>query len=156
MPATAKPAAFLPPTIIPKNPKSQLRIETTMFQNEPRLDIREYRVFDGSTTFKPTKHGVTVLVHNFADVLAAIKRHGAELPSRVVDINTGTKWVIVQRVEDAAFHKKHVYSSEALARAATPPEGYAIFKIKIVDGSVVKTLRVANRRKGAWSTVVPK
>jgi hypothetical protein len=153
MSTSPKPTAFMPPTIIPKNPRSQIRIETTTYQNEPRLDIREYRIFDGNTTFKPTKHGVTISVHNYADLLAAVQRHGKELPVRVVDIDTGIRWVIVQRQEDAAFHKKHVYTSFELARDAAPPDGYAIFKIKIRDNSVVKTLRVANRKNGKWVLV---
>lgn len=145
------PPAFLPPTTLLRNPRSQIRVEANTYQGETRLDIREYRVFEGETTFKPTKHGITVSSHIYEDFLQALQAHGAQLPHRVVDIATGFRWIVAVRSQDVAFHKKHVYVSEALARGTSPPDGYYIFQVEIREGSVVRQRRVAVRKDGAWN-----
>jgi hypothetical protein len=137
------------PVTLKRTTNSQIRVQVTEFKGEQRIDIREYRPYDGDE-YKPTKHGVTIPIHiaeAFANAVVEASRH---LPNKVVQMDNQTRWVIVKRREDAQFHKKNVFDSEQAARAKSPPDGYSIFKVLIKEGTVVKVRRSAKRENGAW------
>lgn len=142
--------SFSSPTIIHLSDDAQIRIQVTEFKGVTRLDIREYRMFDGNKEFKPTKKGVTFGQEVLALVKSGIEKHGKELPNRVVDIDEGTKYVIGKTAEDAVFHKKHVFGSKEDAKAKTPPDDYKIFKVQIKDGAVVRQQLLYVRTDGEW------
>jgi hypothetical protein len=140
--------------VLKRAPNSQIRIAVTEFKGEQRLDVREYRIFDGKKEFGPTKHGVTVPLHILPAFSAGVVAAAAATPNRVVDLAEGTRWIICKSRPDAEFHKKNVYDSEEEARTKTPPDGYSIFKVLVKDGSVVRSKHVAKRTKNKWKTVV--
>jgi hypothetical protein len=142
--------SFSSPTIIHLSDDAQIRIQVNEYKGVTRLDIREYRVFDGNKEFKPTKKGVTFGQEVLALVKSGIEKHGKELPNRVVDIDEGTKYVIGKTAEDAVFHKKHVFGSKEDAKAKSPPDGYSIFKVLIKDGAVIKQQALLIREDGEW------
>lgn len=144
---------FQKPTIVEKSPTVQVRVGVSEFNGETRLDIREYRIYGENTDFGPTKQGIS-LTGDVADaVIAAMQKHRAELPRRVVDINEGTRYVIGKTAEDAIFHKKHVYATEDEAREKTPPDNYKLFRVKIEEGTVVRKKTLAKRVDGEWTDI---
>lgn len=148
--------AFKSSTVIQRSPTEQLRIETTEFKRQPRIDVRTWRMFKGETEFKPTKNGIIVTPDIFEDLIAALTVHGKELPSTVHEMS-GVKWVIVRRSEDAAMHKKHVFTSLEEAMLKEPPDGYSIFEVYIEDkAAITKLKRVARRRDSEWKMCKPK
>lgn len=147
-------AKYLEPSVIERGVTSQLRIAVTEFKDVVRLDLREWRVFPPNKDFKPTKHGVTINPADLEAVMAALVLHGAQLPVQVINVANAVHYVIVRRDEDAAFHKKNVFKTEAEARDKSPPDGYAIFKLKVSGGAVVRQKRIANRAKGKWADCV--
>lgn len=145
----------VPTTVILKRaPNSQVRVGITTFNEEQRLDIREYRMFDGKKEYGPTKHGVTIPLHIAADFGVAVSAMVAALPHKVVDLSNATRWVICRQREDAQFHKKNVFASESEALEKTPPDGYNVYKLLVGQGAVVKCRRVASRANGKWTKVL--
>ena len=144
---------FQKPTIIEKSPTVQVRVGVSEFNGETRLDIREYRIYGENTDFGPTKQGISLTGEVADAVIAAMQKHRAELPRRVVDINEGTRFVIGKTAEDAIFHKKHVYATEEEAREKTPPDNYKLFRVKIEEGSVVRKKTLAKRVDGEWADI---
>jgi hypothetical protein len=142
-----------PTVTLKRAPNSQVRIGITEFKGEQRIDIREWRIFDGKKDYGPTKHGVTVPMHIAKDFGAAVTAAVAAAPNRVVDLENATRWVICKSKADAQFHKKNVYASEAEARTKSPPDGYSIYKILVADGVVTRTRQVAERAKQKWRTI---
>lgn len=145
--------SFLTPTILSKNPHTQIRVQVSEYQGHTRLDIREYKQFDGNKEFKPTKSGLSIPQELFEVFVAACQKHGKELPRRVVDTPEGIRFVIGKTAEDAIFHKKRLYMTEEEGRSKTPPDGYALFRVKIEQGVVVKQKRLANRKGNKWKNV---
>lgn len=146
-------ADFKSPTIITKAPHTQIRIQASEYQNVTRLDIREYKQFGGSKEFKPTKNGLSIPQELFELFMTGCQKHGKELPRRVVDTPEGVRFVIGKTAEDAIFHKTRLYLTEEEGRSKTPPDGYALFKVKIDQGTVVKQKRLANRKNKKWKDV---
>lgn len=144
---------FQKPTVIEKSPTVQIHVGVSEFNGETRLDIREFRIYGDNTDFGPTKQGIS-LTGDIADaVIAAAQKHRAEMPRRVVDINEGARYVIGKTAEDAIFHKKHVYATEAEAMEKSPPDDYKLFKVMIEQGTVTRKKTIAKRVDGEWKRV---
>lgn len=141
---------FLTPTVLNKNPTTQLHISVAEFKGNTRLDVREYKKFGGNKDFLPTKSGVSIPQELFDAFMEACAKHGKELPARVIDVENGIYHVIGKTVEDAMFHKKRIFKSVEEAKECKPPNGYSLFKVKITKGVVIKQKCLFDRKLGKW------
>lgn len=153
-------ATILPPTIIQKTDKVQLRIGVTEYKDVMSVGLREW-VKDKEGAWTPTKSGTNISNELLPEVLAALTKHGALLPQKVVDISTGrfVKYIVAATVEDVVFHKAKFEDSEDAAKngdsRGQPPNGYKLFKVLIVDGVIVKHQCLWRRYDNKWLAVDP-
>jgi hypothetical protein len=149
--ASAATSLVTPFTIISRGPASQIRVGVDTFKGKTSLNVREYRVFGDNTDFMPTKHGFTVPPELVNEFLAAVTKHAALLPTRVVDVEAEqVKWFVGKSAEDAILNKKHVYGDLDAAKAKEPPDDYKLFRVTIANGAVIKQRALFVREAGAW------
>lgn len=133
--------------VVPLSEKAEVRIARTTFQDEPRLDIRQYRILDASGEMRPTKHGVTVpkaLVPAFLAELTSVVE-----PLTVQTVDDGTYFALCKNGEEARFHRTEVYLSEPTA-ALNNTDELQVWRVRVKDNVVVH----AERRKAEKPKVV--